>query len=98
MASSFRAVGAAKLGTVGEHVYLWDTLLYPVALESLCEAVGWCSLACGSNGKDSCFIIVLPSQYNELDCEKTNYREGCLTSYGKLMVTSPGYSAVKSEK
>ena len=27
MAASFRTVMAAKLGTVGEYVYLWDKLL-----------------------------------------------------------------------
>ena len=31
---------AAKLGTVGEYVYLWDKLLL-VVLDSLCEPVGW---------------------------------------------------------
>ena len=31
---------AADLGTVGEHVYLWDNLLYLVVLDSLCEPVG----------------------------------------------------------
>ena len=30
---------ATKLGTVGEYVYLWDKLLYPVAWDSLCEPV-----------------------------------------------------------
>ena len=32
---------AVKLGAVGENVYLWDKLLYPVVLDSLCDAVGW---------------------------------------------------------
>ena len=32
---------AAKMGTVGEYVYLWDKLLYSVVLDSLCETVGW---------------------------------------------------------
>ena len=40
---------AAKLGTVGEYVYLRDTskLLYPVVLDSLCEPVG-----CGASGQE----------------------------------------------
>ena len=40
MASSFSTVMAAKLGTVGEYVYLWNKLLYPVVLDSFCEPVG----------------------------------------------------------
>ena len=40
MASSFRKVMAAKLGTIGEFVYHWDKLLYPVVSDSLCEPVG----------------------------------------------------------
>ena len=42
MTSSFRAVIAAKLETLGEYIYLWDKLdklLYPVVLNSLCEPV-----------------------------------------------------------
>ena len=30
---------AGNLGTVGEYVYLWDKLLQPVVLDSLCEPV-----------------------------------------------------------
>ena len=37
MASGFRTIMAAKLGTVGElsYVYLWDKLLQPVVLNCL---------------------------------------------------------------
>ena len=31
---------AAKLDTVGEYVYLWNKLLYPVVLDSFYESVG----------------------------------------------------------
>ena len=31
---------SAKLGTVVAYVYLWDKLLHPVVLDSLCEPVG----------------------------------------------------------
>ena len=41
MASSFSEVMAAKLGTVGEYVFLWNKLLLLEALDSFCEAVGW---------------------------------------------------------
>ena len=40
MASSFSTVMAAKLGTVGEYVYLWNKLLHPEVFDSFCEAVG----------------------------------------------------------
>ena len=40
MASGFSKVMAAKLGTVGEYVYLWNKLLYPVVLDRFCEPVG----------------------------------------------------------
>ena len=48
MASSFRTKRAAKLGTVGEYayMYLWDKLLKPVVLDSLCELVP----SCGADG------------------------------------------------
>ena len=45
MVSSFSTVMAAKLGTVGEYVYLWNKLLYPVVLDSFCEPVGLSVLA-----------------------------------------------------
>ena len=40
MASSFRTVMAAKLGTVGEYVYLWDKLV----------RTGWFGPSCGADG------------------------------------------------
>ena len=39
----------AKLRTADQYIYLWDKLLYPVALDSLGEAAGW-GPSCGANG------------------------------------------------
>ena len=47
----------AKLGTVGEYVYLLDKLLYPVVLDSLCEP----GPSCCANGLE---------EFSELDCEE----------------------------
>ena len=41
MASRFRKVVAAKLETVGEYVYLWNKLLYPVLLVNLFVRALW---------------------------------------------------------
>ena len=48
---------AAKLGTVDEYIYFWDKLLSPVALDSLCEAVGWGSLVV-LTVRSSCFVSI----------------------------------------
>ena len=34
-----KCVMVAKMGTVGEYVYLWNKLLCPVVLDSFCEPV-----------------------------------------------------------
>ena len=61
---------AAKMGTVGEYVYLWDKLLYSVVLDSLCEAVGWGPVL----GVAVLSVLALLSQYSELDENKLDVR------------------------
>ena len=51
-------VMAAKLGTVGEYVYLWDKL-YHLVLDSWCEPVGLGPLVVLCLG-----VIVLSVQWN----------------------------------
>ena len=50
-----------KLGAVGEYVYLWDKLLYPVVLDSLHEAVGWGPLVV-LMVRSSCFVSISDSK------------------------------------
>ena len=52
---------AAKLGTDGEYVYLWDKLLQPVVLDSWCEPVGWDPLVM-LTVRSSCFVSISTSE------------------------------------
>ena len=69
MASRFSTVMAAKLGTVGEYVCIWNKLLYPVVLDSFCERVCWGPLAVLRLGVIVLSVLALLSQFSELDCE-----------------------------
>ena len=70
MGSSFRMVMTAKLGMVGEYVYILDKLLQPVVLDNLCQPVGWGPVVVLSI-RSSCFVSIrLLNQYNELDYEE----------------------------
>ena len=57
---------AEKLGRVGEYVYLWNKLLYPVVLDSFCEPGPLVVLRLGVNVLS---VLTLLSQHSELDCE-----------------------------
>ena len=65
---------AAKLGTLNEYVHLWDKLVEPVVFNSLCEAVGRSALV-KLMVRITCFsVLLLVSQYNQLNCEERNLK------------------------
>ena len=76
MAASFSTVMAAKLGTVGEYVYLWNKLLYPVVLDSFCGAVVEGPLVVLRLGVIVLSVLALLNQYSELDSEENKCEVG----------------------
>ena len=97
---------AAKLGTVGEYVCLWDKLLQSVVLDSQCELVCLGPLVLLTVRSSSLVSICSSSQHSELDCEENKLEVRLFVSpkqmvsrqLDKQKILSPGHFVVKFSK